>query len=154
MAIQKRERFPIEFDRAYPQGLVLMGEVEASTEYQSNEDRSRGREAKQFVDERTGKRIWKAIASDPDENRAKRASFEVFFTADVQPVPPSDEVLPGMRPIVLDGLEVEPKLTGQGEFKSLTYQVWASGFVDPKANARAKAQGGSGSSAQGKEQAA
>lgn len=152
MAIQKRERFPIEFDRAFPQGLVLMGEVEASTEYQSQEDRGRGREAKQFVDERTGRRIWKAIASDPDENRAKRASFEVFFIADVQPVPPSDEVLPGMRPIVLDGLEVEPKLTGQGEFKSLTYQVWATGFVDPKASARGKAQ--ASSAAQGKEQAA
>lgn len=152
MGIQKGERFAIEFDRAFPKGLVLMGAVEQATEYQSQEDRSRGREAKQLLDEKTGKRIWKAIASDPDEGRAKRASFEVYFAADVQPVPPGEEVYPGMRPIVLDGLEVEPKMTGQGEFRSLIYQVWASGFVDPKAQTRSKTAAAA-NGAQGKEQA-
>ncbi|MQA78104.1 MAG: hypothetical protein GEV10_06445 [Streptosporangiales bacterium] len=152
MAIQRGERFPVAFEHAFPKGLVLIGDVEASTEYQSQEDRNRGREAKQRVDERSGKRIWKAVATDPDEGRAKRASFEIQFIADVQPVPPGDEVLPGMRPIALDGLHVEPHVTGQGEYKSLAFRVWATGFADPKAASRSRSQSGQGS--QGKEQAA
>lgn len=152
MAIQRGKRFPMAMDEAFPKGLVLVGAVEAATEYQSQEDRNRGREAKQRVDEQSGKRIWKATVTDPDEGRAKRASFEVQFLADVQPVPPSDEVLPGMRPVALDGLEVEPFVTGQGEFKSLGFRVYATGFTDPKAGTRGKAQ--AGSAAQSKEQAA
>lgn len=59
-----------------------------------------------------------------------------------------------MRPVALDGLEVEPKVTGQGEYKSLTFQVWATGFADPKASARSASRSQSGSGSQGKEQAA
>lgn len=154
MAIQKGERFKIEFGQAFPKGLVLVGEVQPATEFQSQEDRSRGRAPNQRVDERTGKRMWKAVATDPDEGRAKRASFEVLFLADVQPVPPTDEVLPGMRPVALDGMEVEPKVTGQGEFKSLTYQVWATGFADPKQAARPTGRQSGSAGSQGKEQAA
>jgi hypothetical protein len=128
MAIQRGHRFPIEFADAFPQGLVLMGEVAPDNEYQSREDRAAGRPVRQRVDEATGKRQWKATVTDPDERNAKRASFEVTFLADVQPVPSTSEVLPGVRPIELDGLTAEPRVGGNGEFKYQSYVFRAAGF--------------------------
>jgi hypothetical protein len=128
MAIMKGHRFPIEFDNAFPQGLVLVGEVAPDNEYQSREDRAAGRPTRQRVDEVTGKRQWKATVTDPDETKAKRASFEITLLADVQPVPATPEALPGMRPIELDGLTAEPKVAGQGEFKYQSYAFRATGF--------------------------
>jgi hypothetical protein len=128
MAISRGHRFPIEFADAFPQGLVLMGEVAPDTEYQSREDRASGRPVRQRVDEATGKRQWKATVTDPDERNAKRASFEVTFLADVQPVPATSEVLPGVRPVELDGLTAEPRVAGSGEFKYQSYVFRASGF--------------------------
>ena len=117
MAIPRGHRFPIEFADAFPQGLVLMGEVAPDTEYQSREDRAAGRPVRQRVDELTGKRRWKATVTDPDERNAKRASFEVTFLADMQPVPATSEVLPGVRPIELDAVAAEPRVAGNGECK-------------------------------------
>ncbi len=106
----------------------MMGEVAPDTEYQSREDRASGRPVRQRVDEATGKRQWKATVTDPDERNAKRASFEVTFLADVQPVPATSEVLPGVRPIELDGMTAEPRVAGSGEFKYQSYVFRASGF--------------------------
>lgn len=131
MAIRKGRRFKDDFDAAFPKGLVLNGEVVPGVEYQSAEDRSRGREPRPLIDEQTGLRIFKAMVTDPDETKAKRASSEVNLIAEVQPVPPTEEVLPGMRPIALEGMQVEPRIAGQGEYKYLTYQVWATGLADP-----------------------
>jgi len=77
----------------------------------------------------TGKRQWKATVTDPDEPTAKRASFEITLIAEVQPVPTSTEVLPGMRPIKLDGLTAEPRVAGNGEFKYQFYVYRATGFA-------------------------
>jgi hypothetical protein len=140
MAIQRGHRFPIEFADAFPQGLVLMGEVSPDNEYQSREDRAAGRPVRQRVDEASGKRQWKATVTDPDERNAKRASFEVTFLADVQPVPSTSEVLPGVRPIELDGMTAEPRVAGNGEFKYQSYVFRATGF---------KAAGSAGGSAGG-----
>lgn len=129
MAISRGHRFPIEFGEAFPQGLVLLGEVAPDNEYQSREDRSAGRPVRQRVDELTGKRQWKATVTDPNERNAKRASFEVTFLADVQPVPSTSEVLPGVRPVVLEGVTVEPRVAGNGEFKYQSYVVRAVGFA-------------------------
>ncbi|GAB2977805.1 hypothetical protein LWP59_38765 [Amycolatopsis acidiphila] len=128
MAISKGHRFPIEFDEAFPQGLVMVGDVSPNNEYQSREDRSAGRPARQRIDEVTGKRQWKATVTDPSEPNAKRASYEVTFLADVQPVPTTSEVLPGMRPIELEGLTAEPRVSGTGEFKYQSYVFRATGF--------------------------
>jgi hypothetical protein len=88
---------------------------------------------RQKLDQVTGKRQWKATVTDPDETNAKRASFEITFVADVQPVPTTTEVLPGMRPIELDGLTAEPRVAGNGEFKyEFKYQSYiyrATGFT-------------------------
>jgi hypothetical protein len=129
MAIPKGHRFDIAFDSAFPQGLVLIGDVTPDNEYQTREDKAAGRPVRQKLDQVTGKRQWKATVTDPDEPNAKRASFEITFLADVQPVPTSAEVLPGMRPIKLDGLTAEPRVAGNGEFKYQSYVYRATGFT-------------------------
>ena len=129
MAIPRGYRFDIEFDSAFPQGLVLIGDVAPDNEYQTREERAVGRPVRQKIDEITGKRQWKATVTDPDEPSAKRASFEITLIAEVQPVPTTTEVLPGMRPIELDGLTAEPRVAGNGEFKYQSYLFRATGFA-------------------------
>ncbi|MGO1056161.1 hypothetical protein [Crossiella sp. CA198] len=133
MAIQKGHRFPIDFDQAFGKGLVLIGEIAPDFEYQENKNR----EPRQKVDPVTGKRQWVGTVTDPDELKAKRASFQITFIADVQPVPTTAELVPGMgmRQIELDGLTVEPRVSGSGEYK---YQGWlfrATGFKSAGTNA-------------------
>ncbi|MGH3624983.1 MAG: hypothetical protein ACRDQ5_24880 [Sciscionella sp.] len=43
MAILKGHCFPVDFDTAFPQGLLLMDEIAPDNEYQSREDRAVGR---------------------------------------------------------------------------------------------------------------
>ncbi len=117
---------------------MLVGEVSPDNEYQSREDKAAGRPTRQRVDEITEKRQWKGTVTDPSEKNAKRASFEVTFLADVQPVPTTAEALPGMRPVELDGLTAEPKVAGQGEFKYQSYVYRASGFKSAASGGGAK----------------
>jgi hypothetical protein len=145
MAIYKGHRFGIDFDDAFPQGLVMVGEVAPDNEYQSREDRAANRPVRQRIDEMTGKRQWKVTVTDPSETNSKRASFDLTFLADVQPVPTTSEVLPGMRPIELDGLTAEPKVAGNGEFKYQSYAFRATGFrvaASGGANKSARSAGG------------
>jgi hypothetical protein len=118
----------VEFAEAFPTGLVMVGEVLPDTEFQSQEDRARNRPVRQRVDEMTGLRQWKVMVTDPDESKAKRASFEVTLLAEVQPVPTTSEALPGVRPVELNGLTAEPRVAGNGEFKYLSYVFRATGF--------------------------
>jgi hypothetical protein len=73
VAIPRGYQFSIEFDGAFPQGLVLIGDVTPDNEYQTREDKAAGRPVRQKVDPVTGKRQWKATVTDPDETNAKRA---------------------------------------------------------------------------------
>jgi hypothetical protein len=134
MAIPRGYRFAIQFDSAFPQGLVLIGDVTPDNEYQTREDKAAGRPVRQRIDDMTGQRQWKATVTDPDEPTAKRASFEITFIADVQPVPSTTEVLPGMRPIELEGLMAEPRVAGNGEFKYQSYIYRATGFKATTSN--------------------
>jgi hypothetical protein len=129
MTIPRGYRFDIAFDSAFPQGLVLIGDVAPDNEYQTREDKAAGRPVRQKIDLVTGQRQRKATVTDPDEPTAKRASFEITLIADVQPVPITTEVLPGMRPIQLDGLTAEPRVAGNGEFKYQSYLYRATGFT-------------------------
>lgn len=106
----------------------MVGSITPDTEYQTREDKAAGRPVRQRIDETTGKRQWKATVTDPDEPNGKRASFDITFLADVQPVPTTAEVLPGVRSVELDGLTAEPRVGGNGEFKYQTYVYRASGF--------------------------
>ena len=72
MAIPRGHRFAIEFDGAFPQGLVLIGEVTPDNEYQTREDRAAGRPVRQKINQVTGKRQWKATVTDPDKTRESR----------------------------------------------------------------------------------
>jgi hypothetical protein len=137
MGIARGHRFEIRFGEAFPRGLVLVGDVAPDNEYQTREDRASGRPVRQRMDEVTGKRQWKATVTNPDEPIGKRASFEITFLADVQPVPSTPEVLPGMRQIELEGLTAEPRVAGNGEFKYQSYVYRATGF-----KAAASASGG------------
>jgi hypothetical protein len=129
MAIPRGYRFDIAFDSAFPQGLVLIDDVTPDNEYQTREDKAAGRSVRQKIDPVTGQRQWKATVTDPDEPTAKRASFEITLIADVQPIPMTTKVLPGMRPIQLDGLTPEPRVAGNGEFKYQSYLYRATGFT-------------------------
>ncbi|TDE08206.1 hypothetical protein [Jiangella asiatica] len=151
MALMKGHRFPVEFGEAFPRGLVMVGEIEPDLEYQSQEDRARGKEQRQRMDDVTKLRQWKATVTDPDEAKAKRASFEVIFLAEVQPAPLPDEVLPGMRPVELVGVTASPKVMGQGEFKFLGYEYRATGVKAPNAAPRPPSAAGARSQGEAKQ---
>jgi hypothetical protein len=111
MGMDKFHRFEVPFDQAFPRGLVLNGDVEPDNEFQEN----RNAAPRQKVDEQTGKRQWKAVFSDPAHVKEADASVRVTFLSDVQPVPTTEEFMPGcgMRPVVLEDLRVTPRVTGQ-----------------------------------------
>lgn len=134
MAIERGEQFPIPFERVFPKGAVMVGEVQPWMEYQSREDRARGREARQRTDERTGLRIYKVTVSDPSATRDQEKSVTVQITAEVQPVPPEGvEVQPDVvvRPVEFEGMTAEPRVEGTGEFKRLGYVLRATGMHAP-----------------------
>lgn len=129
--------FTPSFDDAFPMGLFLLGEVAPMTEF--NSDRNAPKRQRLDLDadgNGTGKRLWKATVTDPAAPNAKQASFDLVFVADVQPVPSAPEVARGMRPIVLEGLQVKPKITGQGEFKSIGWNIRATGIVGDTSGAK------------------
>jgi hypothetical protein len=70
MAIPRGHQFAIQFDSAFPQCLVLIGDVTPDNEYQTRDDKAAGRPARQKIDNATGKRPWKATVADPDEPNA------------------------------------------------------------------------------------
>jgi len=132
MAITRGHRFSETYEVVFPDGLLMLGDVEADREYSDKP----GREMPQKVDEASGLRVWKFRAMDPGQTKVKQASFEVRLLATHQPVPDGAEVMPGMRPVVLEGLMVEPKVIGQGEYKSQGYAFWATGFAPAKGAAK------------------
>ncbi len=60
MVIPRGHRFAIEFGSAFPQGLVLIGDVAPGNEYQTREDKAAARPLRQKLDQVAGKRQWKA----------------------------------------------------------------------------------------------
>jgi hypothetical protein len=125
MAIERGHRFSVEFDVAFGDSLIQVGDVEAAREYTGDPNKP----GPQKVDEATGLRIWKFRAMDPGQTKVKQASFEVHLLATHQPVPEGPELMPGMRRVVLEGLMAEPRVIGQGEYKSQGYAFWATGFA-------------------------
>lgn len=135
MVLPRDQRFPVSFAESFPLGLVRLGEIGADTEFQPD----RTKPAHQRIDETTGLRIWKAAVLDPAETKAKRASFDIFFLADVQPVPAAPELMPGIRPVELEGLTAQPKVMGQGEFKYQGFVYRATGIKQSGKSVTAKA---------------
>ncbi|MCQ4365617.1 hypothetical protein PJN38_12675 [Mycobacterium kansasii] len=122
MAIQKGHRFPMQHTDAFPRGLMLLGPIGPDMEFE--------RPNVQKADPATGLRQWAGAVSDPDEPKAKRASFVVTFLAEVQPVPSTPELVAGsgIRMIELEGLTAEPRRMGQGEYTYVGYVYRATGI--------------------------
>ncbi|WP_040833662.1 hypothetical protein [Nocardia brevicatena] len=130
MAISKGFRFPVDFKQAFPKGLLLMGPVGPAIKY--NPDRNAVQEQKFDIDPKTGEGtklpMWTATVTDPHEDKAKRASFEITFLSEYQPVPAGQQITEDMWFIELEGLTAEPRVMGQGEFKYLGYTFRATGI--------------------------
>ncbi|MEV6340562.1 hypothetical protein AB0M12_38305 [Nocardia vinacea] len=138
MAIPKGYGFPVEFATAFPQRLLLMGEIGPAIKY--NPDRNALKEQRVDFDpqtgEGTGMPLWTATVTDPGEPKGKRASFEILFVARHQPIPAGEQIADGIWFIELEGLTAEPKVMGQGEFKYLGYAYRATGVKGDNSGAK------------------
>lgn len=144
MAVPHGARFPIAFDDLFPQGAYLMGDIQPLTEYQSQEDKARNRPVRPRIDEATGKRLYRATIADPSAEKERDKSISIDIAADVQPVPPEAVGNLPFRPVVLEGLTVQPRAEASGQAKWITWVVRATGLraVDAPSTGR-----GSGRSA-------
>jgi hypothetical protein len=120
-----------DFDEWFPQGLYLVGEIQAVTEYQSAEDRARNRPARPRVDEVSGLLLFRGTFADPSAEKDREKSVTVEFACAHQPVPPS--AVPGMpfRPVVLEGMTVAPRAEASGQAKWITWVIRATGMTSP-----------------------
>ncbi|OLT10146.1 hypothetical protein BJF78_29235 [Pseudonocardia sp. CNS-139] len=138
MAVPYGTRFAAGFEQVFPSGALMVGGVVPDMEYLSPEDRARGKQAKQRIDEATGLRQWKVVVTDPSAEKERDASVTVVITAEVQPVPPSAvQVMPGVevRPVVFEGLTVEPRVMGE-RFKYQGFTIRAKGITAPTTGTR------------------
>ncbi|WP_330233959.1 hypothetical protein OHA40_16795 [Nocardia sp. NBC_00508] len=153
MAISRGFRFPIESRVAFPKRLLLMGPIAPAIKY--NPDRNAVPEQMYDFDPKTGEGsglpLWKATVTDPHEasdGKGKRASFEVTFISQHQPVPAGEQIVDDMWFIELEGLTAEPRVMGQGEFKYQGYVYRATGIKGDNNTPKAtNASNGSGAKA-------
>ncbi|WP_280446330.1 hypothetical protein [Nocardia brasiliensis] len=146
MAIQRGYKFRIESSEAFPQQLILMGPITQKMKY--NADPRALPEPEFDIDREgrgTGLPLWVASVTDPhegSEGKAARASFEILFVASHQPVPVTDEIVPGsgLRMIELEGLTAEPtvvrKGSGEKNFSYVSYRFRATGIKGDTSGAK------------------
>jgi len=117
MGAPKNLRLPAEFDQWFPEGLYLVGQITPVTEYQSQEDRARNRPVRPRTDEVSGLPLYRGTFADPSAEKDREKSVTVEFAARVQPVPPPG--VPGVpfRPMVLEGMTVQPRAEVSGQAK-------------------------------------
>ncbi|GAA2680770.1 MULTISPECIES: hypothetical protein [Actinosynnema] len=142
MAVPYGSRFGASFDQVFPMGALMVGGVVPDVEYLSAEDKARGKQPKQRVDERSGKRQWKVVVTDPSAEKERDASVTVTILADAQPVPPQAvQVMPGVevRPVAFDGLTVEPRVMGD-RYKYQGFTVRATGLLSPQVGTKRAAE--------------
>jgi hypothetical protein len=125
MGAPKHARFAVDFDEWFPQGLYLVGEIQAVSEYQSQEDRARNRPVRPRLDEVSGRPLFRGTFADPSAEKDRE------FACAHQPVPP--ETVPGLpfRPVVLEGMTVQPRAEVSGQAKWLTWVIRAVGMTAP-----------------------
>ncbi|AIJ26855.1 MULTISPECIES: hypothetical protein [Amycolatopsis methanolica group] len=132
MAVPRGTRFEIEHDVVFPEGAAIVGPVTPDMEYVSNEDKARGKQPKQKIDEQTGLPQWKVTVTDPSAEKDRDKSVTVTLLDRVQPVPPP-AVMQGFdfRPVLFEGLTVEPRVMGE-KFKYQGWALRATGMREPK----------------------
>ena len=138
MGAPKQARFPVDFDQWYPQGLYLVGEIQAVTEYQSQEDRARNRPIRPRLDEVTGLPLFRGTFADPSAEKDREKSFTVEFACAHQPVPPPTAPGVPLRSVVLEGMTVQPRAEASGQAKWITWIVRATGMSAPDTGAITK----------------
>ena len=87
MPAPKNLRLNADFDEWFPQGLFLVGQIQAVTEYQSQEDRARNRPIRPRVDEATGLPLYRGTFADPAADKDREKSITVEFAARTSPCP-------------------------------------------------------------------
>ena len=124
MAAPKNLRLKVEFDEWFPQGLFLVGEITAVMEYQSQEDRARNRPVRPRIDEVTGLPLFRGTFADPSAEKDREKSVTVEFACAHQPVPP--ELVAGVpfRPVVLEGMTVQPRAEVSGQALGRLSEFW------------------------------
>jgi hypothetical protein len=128
MAVPYGKRFPVDFDELFPQGAYIVGEVTPVTEYQSQEDKARNRPVRPRVDEVTGLPLFKVTIADPSAEKDRDKSITVEIASKVQPVPPAAVNGLPFRPVVLEGLTMQPRAEASGQAKWITWVVRATGL--------------------------
>jgi hypothetical protein len=135
MAAPKNIRLKADFDEWFPQGLYLVGEITPVTEYQSAEDKARNRPVRPRIDEVSGLPLFRGTFADPSAEKDREKSVTVEFACAHQPVPP--EAVAGMpfRPVVLEGMTVQPRAEASGQAKWITWVIRATGMTTPGSTA-------------------
>jgi len=131
MPAPKNLRLNADFDEWFPQGLFLVGEIQAVTEYQSQEDRARNRPIRPRVDEATGLPLYRGTFADPAADKDREKSITVEFACPHQPVPPAAVAGLPFRPVVLEGMTVAPRAEASGQAKWITWVIRATGMKAP-----------------------
>jgi hypothetical protein len=101
------------------------------TEYQSQEDRARNRPVRPRIDEATGLPLFRGTFADPAADKDREKSVTVEFAAKVQPVPPAAVSGVPFRPVVLEGMTVQPRAETSGQAKWITWVIRATGMTAP-----------------------
>jgi hypothetical protein len=120
MPAPKNLRLKADFDEWFPQGLFLVGEIQAVTEYQSQEDRARNRPIRPRMDDMTGLPLYRGTFADPAADKDREKSITVEFAYAHHPVPPAAVGGLPFRPVVLDGMTVAPRAETSGQAKWIT----------------------------------
>jgi hypothetical protein len=131
MGAPKNIRLKVDFDEWFPQGLFLVGEIQAVMEYQSQEDRARNRPVRPRIDETTGLPLYRGTFADPAAEKDREKSLTVEFACAHQPVPPEPIAGLPFRPVVLEGMTVAPRAEVSGQAKWITWTIRATGMTPP-----------------------
>ncbi|MFI5778839.1 hypothetical protein [Nocardia sp. NPDC051570] len=135
---RKNYRIPVAFDDYFRAGLYQIGPVVPDTEYSGDPNRP----GPQKRDPVTGLLVWKLPVMDRAESNTRRASYDVLLLSDTEPVPTTQEIAPGYRPIALEDVTIQPRIAGQGEYKFIQNTVRANGFAAPPATGGRSASSG------------
>jgi hypothetical protein len=150
MGAPKNMRLAADFDEWFPQGLYLVGDIVPVTEYQSQEDRARNRPVRPRTDEATGLPLFRGTFADPSAEKDREKSVTVEFAAKVQPVPPPAVAGMPFRPVVLEGMTVQPRAETSGQAKWITWVIRATGMAAPAGASGGKPVGRGGPAESGK----
>jgi hypothetical protein len=136
---------PMAHDEVFPHGCFVVGEVEPVRDF----ERSTRDHEVQAVDKESRLPVWRVDVIDGD-TAARDKAVRVKIVAPVQPVPPPTVGNLPFRPVVLEGLTLQPwvntdrckpvagrphRCGGQ-----IAWSYWATGMTAPSSRATGKAE--------------